>query len=201
MTDLTYRSPKTEVKASPIEGKGLFAKEAIAAGEIVAVKGGRIFTRKQWAALEGELGPAQIEISDDFVIAPGTREECLGSMLYTNHSCEPNIAIQGQIVLVAMRDIAAGEEVCFDYAMSESHPLFEFGCNCGSALCRGRTSAEDWRNPELQFRYAGYFSPYLQRRIEALRREVAIAAELEVAAAGRSNVRRVAGWRGRARSR
>ena len=27
-------------------------------------------------------------------------------MLYTNHSCEPNLAIQGQIVLVAMRDIA-----------------------------------------------------------------------------------------------
>lgn len=40
MTDLSYRSPKTEARDSPIHGKGLFAKEAIAAGEIVAVKGG-----------------------------------------------------------------------------------------------------------------------------------------------------------------
>jgi hypothetical protein len=69
-------------------------------------------------------------------------------------------------------------------------------------LCRGRTSAEDWRNRELQIRYAGYFSPYLQRRIEALRRIEPIAPELEVVSASRSNVRRVSGWRGgRARSR
>lgn len=40
MADLTYRSPKTEVRESPIHGKGLFAKQAIAAGEIVDVKGG-----------------------------------------------------------------------------------------------------------------------------------------------------------------
>ena len=46
MSDLTYRSPKTEVRDSPIEGKGLFAKQAISGGEIVAVKGGRIFTRQ-----------------------------------------------------------------------------------------------------------------------------------------------------------
>jgi uncharacterized protein len=88
--------------------------------------------------------------------------------------------------------------------MSESHPLFEFDCHCGTALCRGRTSAEDWRNRELQIRYAGYFSPYLQRRIEALRRiePVEPVPELEVVAAVRSNVRRVSGWRGgRARSR
>lgn len=39
MRDLTYRSPKTEVKDSPVHVKGLFAKKAIAAGEIVAVMG------------------------------------------------------------------------------------------------------------------------------------------------------------------
>lgn len=86
MADLTYRSPKTEVRASPIHGKGLFAKSAMAEGEIVAVKGGRIFTTSQWAALEPELGPAEIQISEDLFIAPGHREEREGSMLYTNHS-------------------------------------------------------------------------------------------------------------------
>lgn len=36
-------------------------------------------------------------------------------MLYTNHSCDPNIGLQGQIVFVAMRDIAAGEELTHDW--------------------------------------------------------------------------------------
>ncbi len=166
MRDLTYRSPKTEVKASPIEGKGLFAKEAIAAGEIVAVKGGRIFTRKQWAALEGELGPAQIEISDDFVIAPGTREECLGSMLYTNHSCEPNIAIQGQIVLVAMRDIAAGEELTHDWATTDNGD-YAMTCRCGRPTCRGTITGKDWTKPELRAKYKGWFCWFLQRKIDS----------------------------------
>jgi hypothetical protein len=37
-------------------------------------------------------------------------------------------------------------------------------------LCRGRVTGEDWRNPELWERYAGHFSPYLERRIKALKR-------------------------------
>ncbi len=42
MNDLSYRSTKTEVRESPVHGNGLFAKQAIAVGEIVAVKGGHI---------------------------------------------------------------------------------------------------------------------------------------------------------------
>src|SRR5262249_27543175 len=91
MSDLTYRSPKTEVKASAIEGKGLFAKEAIVAGEIVAIKGGRILTREQWKHVEPAMGSAEIQIDENFFIAPERPEEREGSMLYTNHSCEPNI--------------------------------------------------------------------------------------------------------------
>ena len=37
-------------------------------------------------------------------------------------------------------------------------------------MCRGRVTGEDWRNPALWERYAGHFSPYLERRIKALRR-------------------------------
>jgi hypothetical protein len=59
MTDLTYRSPRTEVRPSPIHGRGLFAREAIARGDVVAVKGGYVLTRAQWAALEPTLGAAR----------------------------------------------------------------------------------------------------------------------------------------------
>src|SRR6266851_6207216 len=106
MTDLTYRSPKTEVRESPIHGNGLFATHEIARGEIVAVKGGHILTGQEWRALEPALGSTEIQIAEELFIAPTRQEEREGSMLFMNHSCDPNIAIQGQIVFVAMRDIS-----------------------------------------------------------------------------------------------
>jgi len=32
-------------------------------------------------------------------------------MIFSNHSCDPNIGVQGQIVFVALRQISAGEEL------------------------------------------------------------------------------------------
>ena len=88
-----------------------------------------------------------------------------------NHSCVPNAGLSGQIGLVALRDIRAGEEVCYDYAMSDASPLtMGFACACGEPGCRGRVEADDWARPELQRRYAGYVSPYLARRIGAAAR-------------------------------
>lgn len=114
MRTLSYRSAKTVVRESPIHGKGLFASVAIAKGEIVAIKGGYILNSQEQAAVEKELGPAEIQIAEEFFIAPVRIEEREGGMLYTNHSCDPNIAIQGQIVFVAMRDIAPGEALTHD---------------------------------------------------------------------------------------
>jgi uncharacterized protein len=166
MADLTYRSPKTEVRASPIHSKGLFAKEAIAAGEIVTVKGGHIFTAQQWADLEPALGSAEVQISEDLFIAPGLRDEREGSMMYTNHSCEPNIALQGQIVYVAMRDIAPGEELTHDWATTDDL-TYEMECRCGSPSCRGTITGKDWTKPELREKYKGWFCWFLQRKIDA----------------------------------
>jgi len=163
--DLTYRSPKTEVRESPIQGLGLFARAPIARGEIVAVKGGHVLTRAQWTALEPELGPAEIQLSEDLVIAPVSGAERSGAMLYTNHSCEPNVAIQGQIVVVAMRNIAAGEELTHDWATTDDGD-YEMICRCGSPRCRGVITGKDWMKPELQARYRGWFCWFLERKIE-----------------------------------
>jgi SET domain-containing protein len=111
---MTFRSPKSEVRPSPIHGLGLFAREPISRGEIVAVKGGHVLTRAKWAELEPVLGAAEIQLTEDLVIAPVSQDRRHGSMLYTNHSCDPNLAIQGQIVLVAMRDVPPDEELTID---------------------------------------------------------------------------------------
>jgi SET domain-containing protein len=167
VTALTYRSPKTEVRPSPIHGTGLFAKQAISTGEIVAVKGGHVLTGTQWADLEPALGPADIQVSDDLFIAPVTQTQRDGSMLYTNHSCDPNLAIQGQIVLVAMRDIAPGEELTIDWATTDDGD-HQIQCRCGSVHCRGTVTGKDWTKKELQEKYRGWFCWFLQRKIDAL---------------------------------
>ncbi|MGE0826879.1 MAG: SET domain-containing protein [Candidatus Binatia bacterium] len=165
MLPLTYRSPKTAVRTSPIHGKGLFAVEPIHKGEIVAVKGGTILTAQQWAELEPTLGSAEIQLAENLFIAPTDQEQRDGSMLYTNHSCDPNIAIQGQIVFVAMRDIASGEELTHDWATTDDLD-YTIICNCGTSACRGTITGKDWQKPEVQEKYKGWFCWFLQRKIE-----------------------------------
>src|SRR5436189_6364172 len=120
MTPLSYRSPKTEVRESKIHGRGLFATTDIAKDEIVAVKGGRIVDRKTLREkITPRLGPVEIQIDDDLFIAPVTDEERDVSMLYLNHSCDPNLGVRGEITFVAMRDIRAGAELTQAWAMTQ----------------------------------------------------------------------------------
>jgi uncharacterized protein len=161
---LVWFSPKVEKRPSGIDGIGLFAREAIAAGEVVVVKGGHVMTRQQRDEIALTLGPAEIQIDDDLFIGPVTAAERYDGMMHLNHSCDPNVGIQGQIAFAAMRDIAAGEELGFDYATGDDDD-WDMDCHCGAALCRGRITGQDWRRPELQRRYAGWFSLYLERRI------------------------------------
>src|SRR5260370_32666578 len=106
MISLSYRSPKTQVRASQIHGRGLFATPDIAKGEIVAVKGGHIINRETLRKqVTPQLGPVEIQIDKDFFIAPGTESEREDSMLYSNHYCNLNLALQRELTCVAMRDI------------------------------------------------------------------------------------------------
>lgn len=108
------------------------------------------------------------QIDDEFVIGAKQASDLDDADCF-NHSCDPNAGLRGQLGLVAMRDIAPDEQVCFDYAMvlAEVPGLapYEFACRCGSTLCRGTITDRDWRRPELQRRYAGYFSWYVTQRI------------------------------------
>jgi hypothetical protein len=121
----------------------------------------------EWRRVEADLGPADIQIAEDFFIAPVREDERDGAMLYTNHSCDPNIAIQGQIVFVAMRDIAAGEELTHDWATTDDGD-YEMACRCGSLHCRGTITGKDWMKKDLQAKYRGWFCWFLQRKIDAL---------------------------------
>jgi SET domain-containing protein len=165
MMPLSYRSSKTEVLESKIHGRGLFATANIAKDEVVAVKGGHIVdgetSRRE---ITPRLGPVEIQIGDNLFIAPVTEEERELSMLYSNHSCDPNLGVRGEITFVAMRDVAAGEELTHDWAMTDDDD-YSVECNCGAPNCRRMLTGKDWQRPELQKEYAGYFSTYLSKKI------------------------------------
>jgi SET domain-containing protein len=168
MVRLSYLSPKTEVRESKIHGRGLFAMADIAKDEIVAVKGGHIVDRKTLREkISPVLGPVEIQISDDLFVAPVTDEQRELSMLYLNHSCDPNLGARGEITFVAMRDIRAGEELTHDWAMTDDDD-YSVECSCGASDCRKTLTGKDWQRPDLQKRYAAYFSAYLARKIALL---------------------------------
>jgi SET domain-containing protein len=161
---LSYRSPKTEVRSSPIHGKGLFATAHIARGEVVLVKGGHVITGAQKKSVNERLGPVEVQIGQDLFIAPVTAEERELSMLYSNHSCDANLGMRGEITFVAMRDIAAGEELTHDWATTDDDN-YSIECKCGSSRCRKTLTGKDWQRPDLQEEYRGYFSAYLAQKI------------------------------------
>lgn len=164
MSNLSYISPKATIKESPIQGRGLFAVEPIKRAEIVCVKGGHIFNRETLRQIAGTLGPAEIQIAEDLFIGPLNAEEREGSMIFSNHSCEPNIGVQGQIVFVALRDIEAGEELTHDWATTDDD-TYEMECKCGAPSCRKMITGQDWRRRDLQEKYAGYISWHLLQKI------------------------------------
>lgn len=166
MDTYSYFSPKLEVRRSDY-GCGVFARDMITAGEVLAVWGGRVVTCAQFTAITLENPTRQaVQIDDDLFLLSETLNEPADCF---NHACNPNAGMRGQVGLEAMRDIAPGEQVTFDYAMCDSQPYDEFDCQCGAPNCRGRVSGDDWRRPELWARYDGYFSPYLQKRVNRLR--------------------------------
>ena len=160
----SWFNPKTEKRASGIQGRGLFARQPISAGEVVAVKGGAIMDARAFALIRDQVSPAEIQIEDDLYIAPRSAAEVEANILCLNHSCQPNVGVRGQITFVAMRDIAAGTELTIDYAMIDGDPAERMACACGAPECRRVVTGDDWRRPELRQRYAGYFSRYLEAR-------------------------------------
>jgi len=161
----SYISAKA-VKGTPsrIAGRGLSAVAPIAKDEIVAVKGGHIVDTATLRGLPERLRISDVQIADGLHLVALTDEEYEPVMLFLNHSCEPNVGFAGNIVLVAMRDIDAGEELTTDYALFDDYDgVME--CRCGTASCRRTIDGRDWRLPDLQRRYGGYFSTYLLRRI------------------------------------
>lgn len=162
-----YLSPLAVDRATPDRGHGAFAVAPIPPHTVIATFGGEIHRRHTFDQCDPDRRARSIQIDDDlYVLGPPTRDP--GDSI--NHSCAPNCGAGNAVQIVTMREIEPGEELTFDYAMTDGSDYDEFECLCGGDLCRGVVRGSDWRHLLLHERYRGFMSPYLMRRVHSSQR-------------------------------
>ncbi|MGL4667066.1 MAG: SET domain-containing protein [Saezia sp.] len=137
-----------EVKHSSVHGKGLFALRAIPKGEkIIEYEGEHI----SWEEADDRhphnpddpYHTFYFQLESSFVIDGGVNGN---ESRWMNHSCDPNTEAYEEdderVFIYAIKDIAAGEEVTYNYrlVLDEAYtPELEacYQCRCGSKNCRG----------------------------------------------------------------
>ena len=164
----SYVSPSVERRDTPGKGVGLFAIKPIKKDEVVSISGGVIVEQgsETYNLLKSEYGDYAYSIHDQFIIVPLNPADPSDDWRM-NHCCEPNCGVKGQIIFVALKDIEVNEELTFDYAMTESDPEYFIDLRCDKVTCRKRFSGNDYKRPELQKKYKGYFSNYIQEKINS----------------------------------
>ncbi len=163
----SYRSPAMEIRDSAISGRGAFARVPIPAEHIVAIRTGSVVDYMEARTRDANIGGFSMQVEPGYFLCPDSKADAEDVAIYLNHSCDPNVGIRGQLTFVALRNIQAGEELTFDYATNVSFP-YEISCSCGSPLCRGRVTGQDWLSPELQQKYAGHFDFVISRQLNGL---------------------------------
>jgi len=139
-------SPRTYIAECAV-GHGLFAGESIAAGTEILRLTGPLLTLNEVRAKGPSLAANALQIGIDRYLdldAPGR---------FINHSCAPNAAIVRDTVVVAIRPIAAGEEIRFDYSTTISDG-WTMECRCGETECRGLVVAFQLLPETIRRRYA-----------------------------------------------
>jgi hypothetical protein len=135
-------------------GKGLFTHKAFDQHQVVFVLKGdmRFFasrTREETHRYENWIG-----LGRDRWIDPAA------PYVFLNHSCEPNLAICHEREFVALRHIEPGEELTFDYSISEDELLWTMRCACGTKSCRGTIGPVQLLPTEVVERYRPYVNTY-----------------------------------------
>lgn len=145
---------KIQVRRSKIHGSGVFAKRAIKKGEFIIEYRGKLRSHAEVdAAYDGEDETGHtflFTLNEDYVLDANIDGN---DARWINHSCEPNCESshvedpggdpsKDRIVIEAARDIAAGEELSYNYGirLAERHtPKLKklWACLCGSRNCTG----------------------------------------------------------------
>ena len=142
-------------------GTAVFADTPIAAGAIILTFAGPIITFAEAVAMGvDEANALQIDNVHYMDLEPPG--------LYVNHSCAPNSGIMRRTQLMALRDIAEGEEIRYDYSTTMHEDHWTMDCKCGSQRCRGVVMDFRGLPPDVQRHYVslGVVQPFILRELD-----------------------------------
>ncbi len=137
---------KIATRKSTIHGNGMFAVAAIAKGErLIEYKGQRRTHEEVDAGESGDIESGHtflFTLNDAWVIDANIEGN---AARWINHSCAPNCEaneIKGRVYIHALRDLAPGEELFYDYHLVLDERITpklkrDYLCLCGAATCRG----------------------------------------------------------------
>jgi D-alanine-D-alanine ligase len=131
-----------EMRGNAIAGYGIFATRAITEGEVLWRGEGRAHRLVTLPHVEATWSAESQRMLRryGYPVADGVYafwDEDPEAWAPQNHSCAPNTAMDG-LNMVALRAIAAGEELTLDYAELLDEESEPFECRCGAPSCRGR---------------------------------------------------------------
>ena len=142
MSEVTAQNVLFEVRPSKIHGTGVFARVNIPEGTQVLEYVGERLSKEESLRRRQDGNFFIFTVTDEFDI-DGDVE--WNPARFINHSCAPNCEAQEEdehIWIIALRDIAAGEELSFNYGYDladyEDHQ-----CQCGATACLGFMVAEE----------------------------------------------------------
>jgi hypothetical protein len=149
-------SKKVIVHKTPKHGKGVFVRTAIKKGDVIAAFDGTIYDRdfEDW---DDDLFNHAIQFEK------WKWRDSKGIARLINHSCNPNCGIRDLFKIVAMRNIAPGEEVTWDYGMTENY-VWRMKCTCGSLICRKVIGSYATMPASVRKKYKGYISAWLTKK-------------------------------------
>lgn len=129
------------VRPSRIHAVGVYTNAAIRKGtRVVEYAGERISPEEADRRYDGASRTYLYGLEDGKTVIDG-----YGLGAYLNHSCDPNCEVDevnGRVWLYAIRDIAAGEELVWDYNLYDDEDPAP--CHCGSSKCRGTMYSREW---------------------------------------------------------
>lgn len=138
------------------KGQGVFANKNFDSGDIV-IEGKPMEKRleRTWQTLQMDIN-IHVRLDQPFELV--------------NHCCNPNCGIKlnrfNGYNLVAMKTISQGEEITFDYCMSEWISIAVPNCNCQSSICRGSIKGGKFLSDMLLERYQGFLAPYYEKLLK-----------------------------------
>ena len=150
------------ISKSNIHGHGVFTNRSFERGDAVFIMKGKRMKFKIRTKTDSRrfdsLAPGVanwIGIDKDTWMDPQD-----GFSTVLNHSCNPNLGIKGRATFVALRHIVAGEELTYDYSITEDDIHWKFRCRCGAKNCRETVRSVQYLPRQCYRKYHPFISRY-----------------------------------------